>query len=696
MADYSASGGVLLSGTAYTIREYTVSNGGLIIGTRAKVVRGYIGSGHTRIGGDANTLSVRKFSSIGGTKLSGTADSYFRHIDNYIASGTIYLHISSLVTSIGPITKYIASGTLYLGGTLEFSRTKTYVKLCGDNTPGTDSLFDKVELLIHADGDNGSFIFTDSSSRDRGLVSYDNAQISTAQSKFGGSSGIFPQYYSWLEIELPVTNGLSGYDVDNPNSWCIEIFYYGVSRADGNYLFNSGNGGLFFGIKNNLIFVGYKDYDDIEQVYTEAFGTTFVPLGEWINFTWSYDSSSRTLRGFFGGNIEIEVNNIKIVDYNGGWNVWGWADGNDNTFYWDDLRVTVGDPRYTDSFIVSTSSFPDIGSTPCLHDITFSGAAYTQKNPYIVSGGVKLGGAAAKNKRRQYFNVSGGYKVAGSPYIWATNEPIRDVVGSGRIRVGGVATKYRIKKYKYLYSSGTVKVGRIVGGSTWPYVKFASNSNRIYRVIPKVNNSISNPITINLRTLTFYTKIYLVSGTYTQKDTILAIEKKFDIPASRAYEGFNEFIIAIDSSGSISVSSDNAVFSKYTSIALPTNQWVDLCIHLDTTNSVEENRLKVYYNNTEQTFNAYGNGYPSINSSVITDTTLQNCYFVVGGTVHSYYGYGTRELYNCWLANTVYVDGLVISPYLFTDYYSGPYGAYGWHLRYANNDDLGQDYNEAV
>lgn len=50
---------------------------------------------------------------------------------------------------------------------------------------------DTVKLLCHLDGTNGSTTFTDSSLFVRTMTPSGNAQISTAQSKFGGASGLF-------------------------------------------------------------------------------------------------------------------------------------------------------------------------------------------------------------------------------------------------------------------------------------------------------------------------------------------------------------------------------------------------------------------------------------------------------------------------------------------------------------------------
>lgn len=52
----------------------------------------------------------------------------------------------------------------------------------------TDPYFANVEMLLHCNGINGSTVFTDNASSPKALVGSGNAQISTAQSRFGGAS----------------------------------------------------------------------------------------------------------------------------------------------------------------------------------------------------------------------------------------------------------------------------------------------------------------------------------------------------------------------------------------------------------------------------------------------------------------------------------------------------------------------------
>lgn len=55
----------------------------------------------------------------------------------------------------------------------------------------SDPIFASVDLLLSMDGTNGSTTFTDSSANGLAITPSGNAQISTAQSQFGGASGLF-------------------------------------------------------------------------------------------------------------------------------------------------------------------------------------------------------------------------------------------------------------------------------------------------------------------------------------------------------------------------------------------------------------------------------------------------------------------------------------------------------------------------
>ena len=64
----------------------------------------------------------------------------------------------------------------------------------GSSPPPTDEYFGDVSLLLYGDGTNGSTAIVDSSSINHAIGVNGNAQISTTQSKFGGSSMYFDGY----------------------------------------------------------------------------------------------------------------------------------------------------------------------------------------------------------------------------------------------------------------------------------------------------------------------------------------------------------------------------------------------------------------------------------------------------------------------------------------------------------------------
>lgn len=63
--------------------------------------------------------------------------------------------------------------------------------LIGFGAGGDDTVDAFTVLLLHMDGANASTTFTDSSASAHAVTANGNAQISTAQSKFGGASGLF-------------------------------------------------------------------------------------------------------------------------------------------------------------------------------------------------------------------------------------------------------------------------------------------------------------------------------------------------------------------------------------------------------------------------------------------------------------------------------------------------------------------------
>lgn len=211
----------------------------------------------------------------------------------------------------------------------------------GGGGGGSDPNFSSVVLLLSMDGSNGSTTFTDSSSYGRAVTANSNAQISTAQSKYGGASGSFDGNGDYLATS--VSGGLGG------GNFTLEFWYY--KTADSGYLFNSRTNGT-----------GSDGFDlrhDLRATTTSAqiFEARTVPLNEWVHVAIARSGSALLL--FINGTLVSTVTrstNFSGADIRIGGSPYG------NTGYLtgfiDDFRITVGIARYTANFTPPTAPFP--------------------------------------------------------------------------------------------------------------------------------------------------------------------------------------------------------------------------------------------------------------------------------------------------------------------------------------------------
>ena len=211
-----------------------------------------------------------------------------------------------------------------------------------------DPYYSNVSLLLPMNGTNGSTTFTDYSSVPKTITVNGNTQISTAQSKWGGSSGLFDGTSDWLYA--PVGTGDFGTGDFTVESW----FNWSALT----------NGGLFHvypGTPSNTldgVAVGYDGTD--LQIYSGVanYARAYTPaVSTWYHVALVRSSSSLTLYvngiaqgASIGNSINFGGNGVNIGLYYGS----GFTfNGNMN-----DFRVTVGVARYTSNFAVPTSPFP--------------------------------------------------------------------------------------------------------------------------------------------------------------------------------------------------------------------------------------------------------------------------------------------------------------------------------------------------
>ena len=203
-----------------------------------------------------------------------------------------------------------------------------------------DPDFDKVSLLLRMDGINNSTTFIDSSLFDRTVTRVGNPVISTAVSKYGGSSGLFT---AGTQLRVSASTSLQ-----LPADFTIEVWVYPFSSAD--MIIGTSLGGNVQIFRLNERGIGNL------SVYINAQIFLSVAAGIAVN-VWQHLAISRQ-----GANTRLFVNGIQKGNTNTTWTgnfsmeVLGAFLFNGNNFgnnyagYMDDVRITKGLARYTSNF----------------------------------------------------------------------------------------------------------------------------------------------------------------------------------------------------------------------------------------------------------------------------------------------------------------------------------------------------------
>jgi hypothetical protein len=236
--------------------------------------------------------------------------------------------------------------------------TGAKVVLKKDGVAATDTNIREVSLLLHGDGTNGSTTITDSSLTPKTVTAVGNAQISTAQSKFGGASIAFDGTGDYLT--LTSDNSLRF----NDQAFTIECWFYSTNISATQVLMQrrsaaAARGTRLFLVSSTLI-VRFGDSDD------NAWNVD-ITSGTLLSNTWYHLAISRQssfdYRCFLNGSSfgsDIAFTGL-IADESSTLSIGAPLDAASQDFvgYIDDLRITKGVARYTANFTPPTLPFPD-------------------------------------------------------------------------------------------------------------------------------------------------------------------------------------------------------------------------------------------------------------------------------------------------------------------------------------------------
>ena len=235
--------------------------------------------------------------------------------------------------------------------------------ITGSEKNPVDLFRSQVSLLLHGDGANGSTTITDSSPSPKTVTPVGNAQISTAQSKFGGASlafdgagdalsvaglsglnqftmtGIVATYECWLYLNsLPGTRYfLFGSYGTADSGWTVDV------NSSGNIFITRNTGGSTLTLSSAFTASSWQHLAVVSN------GTTIVVYRNGISVGSVAASDNLDNRGAIGAvtqDFRIGARQVaNLLPLNG---------------YIDDLRITNGVARYTANFTPPTAPFPDI------------------------------------------------------------------------------------------------------------------------------------------------------------------------------------------------------------------------------------------------------------------------------------------------------------------------------------------------
>lgn len=240
--------------------------------------------------------------------------------------------------------------------------------------PSSDPYFPYVTLLLNMEGVNGSTTFVDSSLYGRSGITTSGASISTAQTRFGGSSLAWSNNY----ISIPYASSL--YDFGS-SPFVMEFWLYPTAKSD-NAIIGATGWPMFGQTQSAYAWLLYTQVNpsDNRLIFFGDGGNAMVPLlgsgSAWNapSFVaesglvaydmnqWYYVAIVRS-----GNTLRSYVNGVLAATraYSGTFPVTGanLTIGGNGSGYFDSLRITAGTDRgYTGSTIaVPAGPFPAAG-----------------------------------------------------------------------------------------------------------------------------------------------------------------------------------------------------------------------------------------------------------------------------------------------------------------------------------------------
>ena len=229
-------------------------------------------------------------------------------------------------------------------------------KIKATGTTVGDVYFPQTKLLLPFDGANGATTTSDLSNRNATVSFNGNASLSTAQSKFGGSSMYFDGAGDYLRvIDTYWNSALSSGDF-TMECWArFNADQYSILMSN-----RGGSDGFAIcreqsGASSGQIYLYWRVGT---WVYMNYYGGTRTTIAENVWYHVAFTRSGNTWRLFLNGTVEDTLtSSSNMTNGSSGSLDIGLAAGSGPMAGWiDDLRITVGVARYTSAFTPPTTA----------------------------------------------------------------------------------------------------------------------------------------------------------------------------------------------------------------------------------------------------------------------------------------------------------------------------------------------------
>ena len=215
-----------------------------------------------------------------------------------------------------------------------------------------DVYFPQTELLLPFNGTNGATTTSDLSDNNHAVTFVGTSQISTAQSKFGGSSMLFDGNSDYVSVTSSTLGSFAA------STFTIEFWVYhnSLSSALIYYVINwagASNGVYVWKNSSNVLLA------QLTSNTGRITGTTVMTTGQWYHVALSGSDGSYKL--FLDGALEGTHTGSSSTGSNT-WNLGAWLYSGNNSLYYplngylDDIRFTSGIARYTSAFTPPTTA----------------------------------------------------------------------------------------------------------------------------------------------------------------------------------------------------------------------------------------------------------------------------------------------------------------------------------------------------